>query len=162
MVGGLGLGYTAAEALKCDRVGELHVVEFLPDVIRWMVERLVPLSESLNADERVSIEHGDVYGRLADTPGQPFDLIVIDVDHSPEDVLGNQSQGFYSQPGLEKAMRRLTPGGVLKVWSYAESTPLLDNMRAVFDDVEVEPVTIWNDLIQEEQTDWLYFGRRRE
>ncbi len=160
LVGGLGLGYTAAEALKSDQVDELEVVEFLPEVIGWMADGKVPLSESLNADSRIKITHGDIYGRLAQPPGRLFDLVVIDVDHSPEDVLGGQSKGFYSQSGLQKAVRHLVPGGVLGVWSYAADTPLLENMRAAFDDVDVEQVTVWNDLVDVEQTDWLFFGRR--
>ena len=36
-----------------------------------------------------------------------FDLIVIDVDHSPEDVLGDQSNQFYSESGLEDCQNSL-------------------------------------------------------
>ena len=93
-------------------------------------------------------------------PSKTFDLIVIDVDHSPQDVLGNQSRGFYTESGLTKTMAHLVPGGVLGVWSYAEDTPLLSKMQQVFCDVEVEQVTVWNDLIDVHQTDWLFFCRR--
>jgi len=160
LVGGLGLGYTAAAALHSDDVGSVEVVEFLPQVIGWMNKGLVPLSEKLNAEPRLSISHGDIYARLAGSANQLFDLIAIDVDHSPEDVLGGQSEGFYSVAGLKAASQHLTPGGVLGVWSYAESTPLLENMKAVFAHVRVEHVTALNDLIDQEQTDWLFFGRQ--
>ena len=88
-----------------------------------------------------------------------FDLIVIDVDHSPEDVLGDQSNEFYSESGLAVAKTHLKPSGVIGIWSYAESSPLLESMKNVFADVSVERVTVFNDLIQEEQTDWIFFGR---
>jgi spermidine synthase len=159
LVGGLGLGYTAAAALKSDDVDSVEVVEFLPQVIGWMERGLVPLSDQLNTESRLSISNGDIYARLAEPASQQFDLIAIDVDHSPEDVLGGQSEGFYSVAGLEAARQHLTPGGVLGVWSYAESTPLLENMKTVFADVRVEQVTVTNDLIDEEQTDWLFFGK---
>lgn len=159
LVGGLGLGYTVVAALNSNNVGHVEVIEFLPQVIAWMNEGLVPLSQRLNAEPRLSITQGDIYARLGEAPSQTFDLIAIDVDHSPEDVLGGQSEGFYSVIGLQAAKQHLRPNGVLGLWSYAQSTPLLDNMRTVFSEVHVEQVTVMNDLINEEQTDWLFFGR---
>ena len=44
LVGGLGLGYTAREALLSERVTKLEVVELLPQVIDWLARGLVPLS----------------------------------------------------------------------------------------------------------------------
>ena len=159
MVGGLGLGYTAYELLKSDSVASVEVIEFLPQVIGWTKDGLIPLSEQLNSDSRLTITHGDVYARLGNQGDGDFDLIVIDVDHSPEDVLGEQSNQFYSESGLEVAKTHLKPNGVIGIWSYAESSPLLENMKNVFEDVSVEQVTVFNDLIQEEQTDWIFFGR---
>ncbi len=158
LIGGLGLGYTAASALDSVMVNHVEVVEFLPQVISWLDSGLVPLAERLNADERLEVTHGDIYERLSRPGDQEFELIAIDVDHSPEDVLGEQSQGFYSREGLTRAKSHLTKGGVLGVWSYDESSPLLANMKEVFGTVTVEKVTVMNDLINQEQTDWLFFG----
>ena len=158
LIGGLGLGYTAASALDSVMVNHVEVVEFLPQVISWLDSGLVPLAERLNADERLEVTHGDIYERLSRPGEQEFELIAIDVDHSPEDVLGEQSQGFYSREGLTRAKSHLTKGGVLGVWSYDESSPLLANMKEVFGTVTVEKVTVMNDLINQEQTDWLFFG----
>ena len=161
-MGGLGLGYTAHAALAHPSVGFVEVAEYLPQVIEWMNQGLVPLSEEMNSESRLSISHEDVYARLTSEPADEvagqFDLIAIDVDHSPEDVLGEQSSGFYTEAGLESTTRHLAPGGVLGVWSYAESSPLLEKMKKVFTGVRVEKVTVMNDLINEEQTDWLFFG----
>ena len=43
VVGGLGLGYTAAAVLEDERVRALEVVEFLPPVIEWHARNLLPL-----------------------------------------------------------------------------------------------------------------------
>tara|TARA_B110000495_G_scaffold53454_1_gene44850 strand:- start:4195 stop:4893 length:699 start_codon:yes stop_codon:yes gene_type:complete len=158
LVGGLGLGYTAESALDSEGVSHVEVVEFLPQVVAWLENGLVPLAGRLNADERLSVTHGDIYERLSRPGAQDFDLVAIDVDHSPEDVLGEQSRGFYSCQGIERAKSHLTRGGVLGVWSYDESSPLLANMKEVFHTVTVEKVTVMNDLIHEEQTDWLFYG----
>ena len=160
LVGGLGLGYTAAEALKSQRVAAVEVVEYLPEVISWLEKDLVPLASELRADQRFSVSQGDIYAKLTNAPETLFDLIAIDVDHSPRDVLGEQSHGFYSEDGLRRTCDHLKPDGVIGIWSYAEDTPLLENMRNVFCDVEVEQITVWNDLINVEMTDWLFFGRK--
>ena len=71
LVGGLGLGYTAHEALRSRRVAHVEVVEFLPPVIDWMQRGLVPLAAELKADPRLGLRAGDVYGLLARPPEQP-------------------------------------------------------------------------------------------
>lgn len=159
LVGGLGLGYTAAAMLRSTNVMSVEVVEFLPQVIEWFESGLIPLSEELKIDLRLTISQGDIYARLLSEPEQAFDLIAIDVDHSPEDVLGDQSNRFYSIEGLKQAKTHLVPSGVLGIWSYAESSPLLTNLQQVFTNVDVRCVTVWNDLIDEEQTDWLFFAQ---
>lgn len=54
----------------------------------------------------------------------------------------------------------LAGGGVLGVWSYAEHSSFATALHSVFDEVHVESVTVVNDLVDEEQTDWLFFARR--
>lgn len=163
MVGGLGLGYTAGEALRSDRVAQVEVVELLPQVIDWLRQGLVPLSEDLNAEKRLVVTQGDAYGRLAAAADKPFDLILIDVDHSPDERLGeevgDESQSFYTVDGLQAAKQHLAADGVLAVWSYAESSPFADALRTVFAEVRVEPVTYDNQLVDEQRTDWLFFAR---
>lgn len=161
LVGGLGLGYTAHEVLAHggDRVSRVEVVEFLPEVISWVRGGLVPLSSALQADERLVVVEGDVYARLSRPPAQRYDLILIDVDHSPDEHLGGGNADFYTEAGLERARAHLADGGILAVWSYAEHSPFATALRRSFADVRVEPVTVVNELVDEEQTDWLFFAR---
>lgn len=159
LVGGLGLGYTAHEALASKRVARLEVIEYLPEVIDWMHRGLVPLADELNADSRLTVVEGDVYERLSRPALQQQDLILIDVDHSPDERLGETSQPFYTESGLAEARNHLAPGGILGVWSYAESSPFADAMQSVFGEVRIEPVRFENNLIGEQQTDWLFFAR---
>ena len=158
LIGGLGLGYTAHEALSSERVARLEVVEYLPQVIGWLERGLLPLSVDLNGDGRLRVVHGDVYARLAAPPVRRHDLILIDVDHSPAENLGTSNASFYTERGLELAKRHLTEQGILGVWSYAEHSPFAEALREVFRCVHVEPITVTNDLINEEQTDWLFFA----
>lgn len=159
MVAGLGLGYTAFEALQYDRVANVEVIELLPQVIGWMKDGLPPLASQLSGDSRLEVTQADAYARLAGDSEKQYDLILIDVDHSPDDRLGaGESFTFYSSEGLMAAKRHLRPGGVLGVWSYAESSPFADALKASFKTVRVEPITHQNELINEEHTDWLFFA----
>ena len=122
---------------------------------------MFPLASTLQADQRFSVSQGDIYAKLTRPTEELFDLIVIDVDHSPQDVLGDQSHEFYTEDGLSRTCNHLRPNGVIGIWSYAQDTPLLEKMGNVFCEVQVEQITVWNDLIDVEMTDWLFFGRRK-
>jgi spermidine synthase len=159
LIGGLGLGYTAAQALAGGRAAHVEVVELLPQVAAWLRDGLLPTSDALTGDPRFSVTAGDLYARLVDRPVHTHDLILVDVDHSPDDRLDDSSRGFYTAGGLARAKRHLAPGGVLGVWSYAESTPFADALHEVFRSVRVEPLTFHNRHLGEDQTDWLFFAR---
>ena len=178
LVGGLGLGYTAHEALRSERVAHVEVVELLAPVIEWTRKGLVPLAGELTGDPRFSVRQGDVYAELAAPPASvsavasrgragreapkapsSFDVILIDVDHSPDERLGPSNAGFYTVEGLRLAKRHLAPDGVLAVWSYAESSPFADALHTAFGEVHVESLRFENRVIEAEETNWLFLAR---
>jgi hypothetical protein len=65
VVGGLGLGYTAAAALEDSSVGSLTVVEVMEAVIDWHRRGLVPLGKELVSDPRCTLVHAE-FTRLLD------------------------------------------------------------------------------------------------
>jgi len=161
LVGGLGLGYTVCEALGSKQVQTVEAVEFLSQVISWMNEGLMPLSKELCSDERLSVVRGDIYGRLAQAPEKKFDVILIDVDHSPDERLDTGRGRFYTREGLKSAQKHLKEDGVLAVWSYSKNSPFADALRDVFTEVRVEPITFKHKFLNnEEHTDCLFFARR--
>jgi spermidine synthase len=159
LVCGLGLGYTAARALESDRTRRVEVIEIFPAVVGFLREGLIPLSGELLADTRFGVRQGDAYATLLAPADEHWDVVLIDVDHAPDDHLGAGNEAFYTEPGLVRAKRHLAPGGILAVWSYAESSPFVDALRAAFAVVEVVPVRYVNDLVEEEHTDWLFLAR---
>jgi len=159
LVGGLGLGYTAREVLRSDRVRSVEVIEYLPQVVSWLEQELFPLAPELRADSRFSVTHGDVYRLLAQPAETTYDLILIDVDHSPDDRLDDSSGSFYTEAGLRAARGCLRQGGILAVWSYAEDSPFAQALAVVFSEVRIEPVRVENSLVDENQTDWLFLAR---
>mgnify|MGYP001553499624 CR=1 FL=1 len=99
LVGGLGLGYTAREALQSSRVARVEVLELLPQVMDWLANGLVPLSSELNNQQRLMVTQGDIYGRLEGQADELYDVILIDVDHSPRKQLDPESSSFYTTAG---------------------------------------------------------------
>jgi len=160
MIGGLGLGYTAHETLASDRVARVEVIELLAPVVDWLRAGLMPLSAPLTADARLTITQGDAYARLASEPDRTVDLILVDVDHSPDEPLSDASAAFYGVEGLERARRHLSPSGVLATWSYAPSDTFVASLGAVFSSVHVETVTFENVHVDETCTDWLFLATR--
>ncbi len=161
LIGGLGLGYTAHEVLGFGCVRSVEVVEFLPQVITWFDRGLVPLAVELSSDERLRFFKGDIYRRLSGSPKKKFDVILIDVDHSPDDRLDFDSGRFYTAEGLKEVREHLAQGGVLGVWSCAEDSPFVDALHEMFCEVRIQPVSFNNGFIDNKQvTDWLFFAKK--
>lgn len=148
MVGGLGLGYTALEALAQPGVREVEVVDLLPCVLRWHREGLVPMGPRLLADTRCRLVEADVFACLAAAPagGAPgWDAILLDVDHSPEALLRPEHGSFYDEAGLRAAARHLVPGGVLGIWSALAPEPgFTARLERAVGRAQAHAVEFWN------------------
>jgi pimeloyl-ACP methyl ester carboxylesterase len=158
-VGGLGLGHTAHAALATGKARRVEVIELLPVVIGWMQRGLVPLSAELVGDPRFVITRGDAYALLAGPPTRPIDVILIDVDHSPDDPLGTWPNPFYAAPNLRRCKAHLAPGGVLAVWSGGPNVVFVDSLRQVFDDVRPVAVSFKNALDGSAETNLVFLAR---
>jgi spermidine synthase len=151
VVGGLGLGYTARAVLESDRVRSLVVVEALGEVIEWHERGLIPLGAELTADPRCRLVHGDFFALAASdegfdphADGRRFDVIAVDIDHSPRHLLHPGHAGFYEPAGLARLTGHLRTGGVFALWSNdppdeAFITTLARSFRTVRADVVAFP-----------------------
>ena len=152
VVGGLGLGYTAAAALEDPRVAEVVVVEYLAAVVQWHRRSLVPLADTLTGDARCRIVHGDFFALAAGRegfdhacPGRRFHAVLLDVDHSPRHWLGESSAGFYGERGLRALQRSLHAGGVFAMWSdEGPDADFLASLRDAFPRAEAREVIFPN------------------
>lgn len=117
LIGGLGMGYTLAEALRhLHPQAKITVAELVPAVITWNQSHLAHLAGKPLADKRVQVYAGDV-GKLIRSSKETFDAILLDVDNGPEGLTRQENGALYSPNGLKAAMSALKPRGVLGVWS---------------------------------------------
>jgi len=167
VVGGLGLGYTAAATLKFEKLKRLIVVEALEPVIAWHKRGLIPLGRQLTSDSRCVFRHGDFFA-LADqaafdpiTPKTQFDAFLLDIDHTPDFWLHPSHADFYSSAGLSRLKSSIKPGGVFALWSNdpPEST-FIDILSSVFTDVQGHSIQFDNPLQQSTSTCGVYVARR--
>jgi spermidine synthase len=124
VVGGLGLGYTAQAVLENPDVRSLIVVDALAEVIEWHQQGLLPLGKKLTGDPRCRLVHGDFFamshsadGFDPDLPGRRFDAVLVDIDHSPRNLLHPRHAALYEPAGLAGLAVHLRPGGVFALWS---------------------------------------------
>ena len=162
LVGGLGLGYTAEAALADPRVRHVTVVELLPEVIAWHERGLVPLGEALTASPRCELVADDFFGRIDDPQTPSYDVILVDIDHSPEALLHAAHGRFYRRGGLERLFAHLRPGGVFALWAGAAADPeFLERLESVFGTAHADHVRFFNPHVDREDVNAIYVARRR-
>ena len=159
LVGGLGLGYTAQAALGYPQVERVLVIEFLPEVISWLPRGLVPLAEALSREPRFSVSQDDFFKYLAAPVSSSYEIILVDIDQSPDENLDSQNLDFYTPGGLRLVLSHLAPAGVLAVWSSAPNESFAAALRDVFSEVRIETVRWHNELIDEDQCDFVFLAR---
>lgn len=117
LVGGLGMGFTLAAALRVvDADAEVVVAELVPEVVDWNRHLIGEPSGHPLQDPRVRVHVGDVAEPIR-VPGPGFDAILLDVDNGPEALIRVENDWLYSLAGLHAARSALRPGGILAVWS---------------------------------------------
>ena len=144
VVGGLGLGYTAVTVLEDPRVVELEVIEYLKPVIDWHHQKLVPLGKILSSDSRCSLIQGDFF-EWPYKNNDTVDIVLLDIDHSPQHLLNSDNYSFYWSEGLRLLCGRLESGGIFSMWS--NDLPDRDfelQLQSIFDTVKVEVVEFLN------------------
>jgi spermidine synthase len=129
LIGGLGMGFTLAAALRrLGPEGRVVVAELVPAVVIWNRGPLAALAGRPLEDGRASVHAGDV-AEVLRAERQAYDAILLDVDNGPEGLVRKGNDWLYARPGLEAAFAALRPGGVLAVWSAAPSAVFVQRLR---------------------------------
>ncbi len=129
LIGGLGMGFTLAAALR--RLGadaEVVVAELVPAVVTW---NRGPLGEHAGhplRDARAKVREGDVANVLK-TERQAFDAILLDVDNGPVGLTRKKNDWLYGMAGLSAAYLALRPQGLLAVWSAGPDRDFMERLQ---------------------------------
>ncbi|WP_138759793.1 hypothetical protein [Modestobacter altitudinis] len=140
LVGGLGLGWTAATVLADPRVAAVDVAELQPALVGWAGAGLLPGLPELPAG-RLRLLVGDVADTLAGSPGR-WDAVLLDVDNGPAFLVHQFNAGLYAGAGLTAALAALRPGGVLAIWSSDPAPELAGRLATLPGATDVEHLVL--------------------
>jgi spermidine synthase len=117
LVGGLGMGYTLAAALKAVNADSfVTVAELIPQVVEWNKGPLGNCAGNPLQDPRTKLHIGDVKELFASrTPS--YDAILLDVDNGPKGLTHTDNNQIYSEDGLKDIYDTLHANGMLAIWS---------------------------------------------
>ncbi len=162
LVGGLGLGYTAVEALRDERIRTLTVVDALGEVIGWHERGLLP-ETALTLDPRTILVEEDFFAVMRGQNALPgdaptrFHAILLDIDHTPRHLLHPSHADFYTAEGLARMQRHLHPGGIFALWSDdPPDDTFMAALNATFSTTGADVITFPNALTRGESTATIY------
>ena len=131
LIGGLGMGFTLAAALRhIGNQAQVMVAELVPAVVAWNKGPLRECAGDPLQDSRVTVNEVDV-ARILMTGQQAYDAILLDVDNGPEGLSRKENDWLYSLNGLNEAYAALRNQGVLAVWSAGPDKDFLQRLRKV-------------------------------
>ncbi|MBI3449727.1 MAG: hypothetical protein HY049_12530 [Acidobacteria bacterium] len=131
LVGGLGMGFTLAAALRhAPPDARVEVAELVGAVVEWNRGPLAHLAGRPLDDSRVTVHEANVADVMRERTGA-FDAILLDVDNGPSGLSRTANEGLYSHAGLRTAHRALREGGVLGVWSVAPDPKFTERLGDV-------------------------------
>jgi spermidine synthase len=141
LIGGLGVGFSVAEALADERVERAVVVEIEPAIVDWHRRHLGAYSAGTLHDPRTTIVIDDLAHHLRATPDR-YDLICLDIDNGPQWTVTTDNAALYDDIGTALIASRLAPQGILSVWSAARSPSYESILRRHFADLVVHEVAV--------------------
>ncbi|MGC3994204.1 MAG: hypothetical protein QM779_08880 [Propionicimonas sp.] len=153
LVGGLGLGYTAARLLD-GGAEHVCVVELSAALVEAARSGATPQLGALASDPRVELLVGDIAdavgtaaddeipGRARDERQGGWDAILLDVDNGPTFLIHDHNADLYRAGFLRRCRDALAPQGRLVVWCEGASPDLASALADVFGTAEAISVPV--------------------
>jgi hypothetical protein len=93
--------------------------------------------------------------------GRVYHAVLLDIDHSPRNLLDPRNATFYTKPGLDALAAHLHPGGVFAMWS---DDPPDDDFMALlngsFATARSHVIAFPNPLLDESSASTVYVARK--
>ena len=141
LVGGLGVGFTAAAALAVPGVDEVVVVEVEAAIITWQRHHFAGHAGDVQRDRRCRVVNADLVTWLATTTDR-FDAICLDIDNGPGWAVTDDNARLYGDAGLDRLAARTAAAGALGVWCAARDASLEQALTARFTSVHSHEVPV--------------------
>jgi spermidine synthase len=144
LIGGLGAGFSLAEASADPRPGRICVVEREQAVIDWHTRGAAPLRRFAgtgHTDPRARIVLADLL-RHVRTTDERYDAVCLDIDNGPDWTVTDDNESLYAAAGLAALDRVLSDSGVLSVWSAARAPAFTRRLASRFARVETLEVPV--------------------
>ncbi len=140
LVGGLGMGFTLAAALKAiSTSSQVIVAELVPEVVEWNKGPLGDCAGRPLEDSRTLVHLGDV-AELFQAKKTAFNAVLLDVDNGPEGFTHADNNNLYSLNSLHAIRQTLRSGGVLAVWSAWHDPKFTQQLKKAHFKVETKTV----------------------
>ncbi len=160
VVGGLGLGFTAHEALQDPRTRRLQVVELVGAVVAWHRAELIPDTAGLASDPRCELVEADFFHLVRSGRCPAGDVLLVDIDHSPDNLLSPDNHDFYGPAGLLAAAATLADDGVLALWSDDDPDDrMVERLLTAFTHARAEIVSFANPITGGSSSCTVYVAR---
>lgn len=129
LIGGLGMGFTLASALRhLGPDAEVVVAELVPAVVAWNRGSLGEHSGHPLRDKRALVRECDV-SKILKEERHAYDAILLDVDNGPEGLTHKKNDWLYTLEGLTASFVALRPRGILAVWSAGPDHDFTERLR---------------------------------
>jgi spermidine synthase len=140
LVGGMGMGFTLAAALKVTTAStQVEVAELVPEIIEWNKGPLGECAGRPLNDPRVLIHLGDV-AELFKLKQPTYDAVLLDIDNGPEGFTHANNSNLYSVESLQAIRQSLKPNGVLAIWSAWHDPKFIQQLKKA--QFKAEAVTV--------------------
>ncbi len=131
LIGGLGMGFTLAAALKnLGDNAEVVVAELVPGLVEWNRGALGKYAGNPLHDPRTQVRVGDV-AKVLREKRQAYDAILLDVDNGPHAITRKKNNWLYTTDGLTESYRALRPEGILAIWSAGPDREFMQRLQKI-------------------------------
>lgn len=131
LIGGLGMGFTLAAALKSlGENAEVVVAELVPGLVEWNRGSLGKYAGNPLHDPRTQVRVGDV-AKVLREKRQAYDAILLDVDNGPHAITRKKNNWLYTTDGLTESYRALRPEGILAIWSAGPDREFMQRLQKI-------------------------------
>ena len=141
LIGGLGVGFSLAEALNHKTIEKITVVEIESKIIEWNRLYFSTYSNYALNDPRVDVINADFVDWILNSK-EKYDVICLDIDNGPDWVVMDKNNTLYSHTGLFNLIKHINKSGVISFWSASKSDNFERILKKHFNSIIVEEVSL--------------------